>query len=107
MALKPHEQLELIVDRTVGQSIKYDLDYAGLGLCSEAGEVAGEIKKVLRNDNRLLTEDRKARILDELSDVLWYVQQVANLIDTDLPELIQHLDVKLTGRLEKNQINER
>jgi len=105
--LKPHEQLELIVSRTVVQNIKYDLEYAGLGLCSEAGEVAGELKKVLRNDNHLLTEDRKARILDELSDVLWYVQQIANLIDTDLPELIDHLDFKLEGRKVRNQINER
>ena len=43
------------------------LSYLGLGLSSEAGEVAGEIKKWLR-DGRL---DR-ASLIDELGDVAYY-----------------------------------
>lgn len=105
--MTPIERLELIVFRTAQEQIRKDLNYAGLGLCSEAGEVAGEIKKVLRNDWGALTEDRKERILDELSDVLWYVQLVADLIDTDISELIEHLDIKLAGRVVRGEINER
>lgn len=105
--MTPIERLELIVYRTAQEQINDSILYAGLGLTSEAGEVAGEIKKVLRNDGGRLTEDRKERILDELSDVLWYVQLISDLIDTDLPEIIEHLDFKLSGRVVRGEINER
>lgn len=45
---------------------RFHLDYLALGLMSEAGEVAGAIKKMLRDH-----ADSSA-LLDELGDVLWY-----------------------------------
>ena len=43
------------------------LSYLGLGLAGEAGEVAGEIKKLLR-DGKL----DQAALIDELGDVVYY-----------------------------------
>jgi NTP pyrophosphatase (non-canonical NTP hydrolase) len=43
------------------------LSYLGLGLAGEAGEVAGEIKKLLR-DGKL----DQATLIDELGDVVYY-----------------------------------
>ena len=57
------------------------LEYATLGLTSEAGEVAGKVKKYIRGDvNVLLPTD----VALELGDVLWYCAAVADAIGYDL-----------------------
>ena len=105
--MNANERLALIVKRTAQDHIYNNLYYAALGLTSEAGEVAGEVKKIIRNDKNSLTNGRSERILDELSDVLWYVQAMCVCIDSDLDELIEHLDFKLTDRMNHGTINER
>jgi len=98
-------QLSAIVERTAQYHL--EIDYGGLGLCSEAGEVAGELKKVIRNDHGVLTEERCAKIASELGDVLWYTQFIANMIGYTIPEIVHILDDKLSSRLENGTINER
>lgn len=56
-----------------GKNITYPL----LGLIGETGEVAEKIKKMIRDDNGILTDDRRAAISKELGDVLWYTQAVS------------------------------
>jgi NTP pyrophosphatase (non-canonical NTP hydrolase) len=52
-----------------------NLNYLALGLCSEAGEVAGKLKKILRGDpDRPTNHD----IMLELGDVLWYAFRLAD-----------------------------
>lgn len=46
--------------------------YAALGLAGEAGEVANEVKKIVRDDGALLTQARHTALVSELGDVLWY-----------------------------------
>lgn len=70
----------LFTDRTNAEA----LQYAGLGLVGEAGEVAGAIKKVIRDNNGELDDERAAAIADELGDVLWYVARVADAIGITL-----------------------
>ncbi len=71
-----------------------NLLYPTLGLCGEAGEVAEKVKKMLRDDAGLLTEERRAALGAELGDVLWYVAQVATEAGLDL-------DALAAGNLEK------
>lgn len=54
------------------------LEYCVLGLVSEAGEVAGVVKKWLRGDYGEAT--MRAKMLDELGDVLWYVALTADRV---------------------------
>lgn len=53
------------------------LEYLTLGLTSEAGEVAGKVKKIIRGDKEL-DKELALKIFDELSDVCWYVANICN-----------------------------
>lgn len=61
--------------------------YPIIGLCGEAGEVANEIKKLYRDDNGFLTNERKEKIIEEMGDVLWYLASLANYLHLDLGDI--------------------
>ncbi len=71
--------------------------YPALGLASEAGEVAGKAKKLIRGDYTL-TEEVKAAIADELGDALWYLAATARDIDMSLDDIAQANLEKLWDR---------
>ena len=56
---------------------------AALGLASEAGEVAGTIKKIAERHSNL-TGEYERRITQELGDVMWYVAELCSAIGVDL-----------------------
>ena len=64
----------------------------------EGGEVANEVKKIYRDDAGFVTEDRRAKIADELGDVLWYVAELAHQIGWTLEEIGQQNLDKLANR---------
>ena len=53
------------------------LSYVTLGLVGEAGEISNKVKKVLRDDEGIVTSDRRNAIAKELGDVLWYAAAIA------------------------------
>jgi NTP pyrophosphatase (non-canonical NTP hydrolase) len=60
--------------------------------------VAEHAKKVIRDDDSILTDERRAAMSKELGDVLWYVAQLASELDLDLDEVAaENLD-KLFSR---------
>lgn len=46
--------------------------YPTLGLTGEAGEVSDKVKKVLRDNDSVFTDEKKLEIAKEIGDVLWY-----------------------------------
>lgn len=60
------------------------LSYCALGLAGEAGEVAGEVKKMIRNDDGVLTPERKEKIEKEMGDVLWYLAEMSTVLGINL-----------------------
>lgn len=75
------------------------IEYLALGLVSEAGEVAGKIKKLIR-DGSLNSED----MLSELGDVLWYVARLADELAFDLDVVIDYNEEKLQSRKDRNEL---
>jgi len=67
-------------------NIGSNLDYPTLGLCSEAGEVAGVIKKVQRDHGGDLTPKRE-QLIKELGGVLWYAAQLATEAGLSLQDI--------------------
>lgn len=55
----------------------------GLGIAGEAGEVADLIKKTVFHGHEI----DKDEICKELGDVLWYVSQIARLMELTLEEV--------------------
>lgn len=81
------------------------LVYTTMGLASEAGEVAGKVKKVIRDNGGLMSREKKAEIADELGDVLWYVARLAAHLEIDLNDIASLNLIKLTSRKERNVIS--
>lgn len=73
------------------------LSYLALGLNGEAGEVADEVKKAIRNDGEISAQ-RRAKILEEVGDVLWCITRIAIEFDTPLSEIAQANIDKLEKR---------
>ncbi|HEY6019909.1 MAG TPA: nucleoside triphosphate pyrophosphohydrolase family protein, partial [Candidatus Paceibacterota bacterium] len=77
--------------------------YLALGLASEAGEVAGKIKKWIRRDINP-TCDLLNCVDAEMGDVLWYISQWCNETGTSLSNLMKRNIEKLEARKQHNTI---
>jgi len=60
--------------------------------------VAEHAKKVLRDDDGSITDERRAAMSKELGDVLWYVAQLASELELDLDEVAAENLEKLFSR---------
>ncbi|MDO8584096.1 MAG: nucleoside triphosphate pyrophosphohydrolase family protein [bacterium] len=76
--------------------------YPTLGLVGEAGEVAEKIKKVIRDNQGIMTEEKKLELQKELGDVLWYVAQMATELGLSLDQVAFTNIVKLYSRMERS-----
>jgi NTP pyrophosphatase (non-canonical NTP hydrolase) len=80
------------------------LFYTVLGLTNEAGEVAGVVKKMLRDANGELRIDIEQKIAAELGDVLWYVAMVAKEIGYTLDTIATDNIKKLHSREQRGKL---
>lgn len=71
-----------------------ELLHASLGITGEAGEVADAVKKSIFY-NRPLDIDN---IVEELGDIMFYVQAMAGLVGSDLESVIEANYTKLAKR---------
>lgn len=85
--------------------------YPALGLVDEAGEVAGKVKKILRdrvgqikNDDGILDPEVKDMMTKELGDVLWYLSQLAREFEIDLQDIANKNVEKILSRQERGKI---
>jgi len=78
--------------------------YPALGLVNEAGEVAGKVKKVLRDNGGVFSGDKRKQIADEVGDVLWYIAALAQDLGISMEEIALTNLAKLKDRQERNVI---
>lgn len=80
------------------------IEYLVLGLASEAGEVAGKLKKIIRDENGEFTQANKESLAAEVGDVLWYCAQLAKHLDMNLSLIASNNLRKLESRSERGVI---
>ncbi len=78
--------------------------YPTLGLTNEAGEVAGKVKKVLRDYEGKFEGENLNKIADEVGDVLWYLAALAEDLGFTLDEIAERNITKLTDRRNRGVI---
>jgi NTP pyrophosphatase (non-canonical NTP hydrolase) len=80
------------------------IEYTALGLVSEAGEVAGKIKKVIRDNDSVFSLEKSEEIASEVADVLWYCAQLLKSLGVSLGDAAQGNLDKLNSRKERGVI---
>jgi len=79
--------------------------YPTLGLVGEAGEVAEKIKKVLRDEEGTLSDEKKEEIKKELGDVLWYLAALSRELGFTLQDVAEKNIEKLMSRKERGALH--
>ncbi|MEZ4200547.1 MAG: nucleoside triphosphate pyrophosphohydrolase family protein [Candidatus Paceibacterota bacterium] len=86
-----------------------NLQYLGLGIADEAGEVAGKVKKLMRDHNITsvhdLTDELRTELVKEVGDVLWYIAQIATEVGVELDALAEKNIEKLYSRMDRNTLH--
>jgi NTP pyrophosphatase (non-canonical NTP hydrolase) len=82
------------------------LMYVTLGLTGEAGEIANDVKKTVRDDAGVLSETRQQQIINELGDVLWYMAMMCYELDTTLETIAIRNLAKLRKRQHENTLHD-
>lgn len=83
-----------------GEGTPLAIAYVALGL-GEAGEVQGKVKKILRDDDFIVTDEKREAIALELGDVLWYVARMADELGYSLQQIADKNIEKLFDRAER------
>ncbi|MCF4164716.1 nucleoside triphosphate pyrophosphohydrolase family protein [Zavarzinia compransoris] len=78
------------------------LEYLGLGLASEAGEVAGVVKKWIRDGTS--EDELRARLAAEMGDVCWYLAELCSAAGLDLGDVFAANMRKLQDRMDRGVI---
>ena len=82
------------------------LEYLALGLTSEAGEVAGKVKKLIRDGEDVEGfEMKKIAIASEVGDVLWYCAMMAKEVGVPLNTIMKENLEKLHSRRERGKLS--
>ena len=79
--------------------------YCALGAASESAEIAGKVKKVLRDRNGDLDSDSKKDIISEMGDTLWYLSEMASVLNVRLDTVAASNLAKLRSRTERGTLH--
>lgn len=80
------------------------LTYDGLGL-GEAGEVQGKIKKIIRDNGGVITEENKHELIGEMGDTLWYLASMCDILGITLEEVADYNIEKLRSRIRRGTMH--
>ena len=81
-----------------------DMMYPTLGLCGESGEIAEKVKKMIRDDGGVLTDERRDLLKKELGDVMWYIAALCHELGFSMGEVAQENIDKLYSRMDRNKL---
>ncbi len=108
MALKTIKTLDEYQENAINTRIypqEMAIPYCALGLTGESGEIAEKVKKIIRDDGGVVSEEKRKDLIKELGDVLWYLTDMADQLGATLQEVAQTNYEKLESRKSRGQIS--
>lgn len=101
MNLNDYQQwtLSTAVYPGAGEHGFHEINYLVHGITSEAGEISGKLKKIIRGDT--VSPDA---FISEVSDVLWYLTRICDNLGITLEQLADFSFHKLENRKKNNTI---
>lgn len=75
-----------------------EIFHLALGLAGETGEVMEKLKKAVRDNNAIITDETTDSIKKELGDVLWYIAVLSDYLGVDLQDIAESNLKKLQDR---------
>lgn len=80
--------------------------YPLIGLFGEAGELANNLKKVIRDNNFVITPEIKDKLEDEKGDVSWYDVILDSELKIDPDHKLDNNVIKLLKRKANNTVHD-
>lgn len=81
-----------------------NITYPALGLAGESGEVCEKFKKVIRDNEGIVSEEKTQEIKKELGDVMWYLANICCELGLTMEEVAEANIEKLFSRKERNKL---
>ncbi len=101
--MKLNEYQEL-TSKTAIYPKEHGVNYCILGLNGESGELCNKYKKVIRDNNGVLSEEKRKDLIQETGDCLWYISQLCSELGVTLSEVAESNISKLLDRKQRNVI---
>ena len=79
--------------------------YPAFGIGGETGEVLNKIKKILRDENFSISDEKKDELIKEIGDLLWYIAALSTELKINLNDIAEKNIAKLSSRKERNQLH--
>lgn len=95
---------QLWSDKTALYPKDAGITYTVIGLANEAGECLGIVKKMMRDDNNILTEEKRDKLIAEVGDVAWYLARVCTELGIAMEDVFDLNVAKLEDRLKRDVI---
>jgi NTP pyrophosphatase (non-canonical NTP hydrolase) len=102
-AVKTMEEIERMAEARNKIEKLLGIFYVGLGL-GEAGEFQNKLKKVLRDNGGVISDEMRAGMRKELGGILWYVAQACTELDLSMGEVALENTEILASRMERGVI---
>jgi len=78
--------------------------YPTLGLCGESGEFAEKIKKMIRDDDGVMTDEKRVELIKEASDIMWYLSAVCKELGVSMGSVARTNLDKLHSRMKRGKL---
>jgi NTP pyrophosphatase (non-canonical NTP hydrolase) len=78
--------------------------YPTLGLVGECGEVAGKMKKLIRDDKWIMKPDRMTAIIKELGDCCWYLANICCDTNLELNTIYEKINSSVAYKINRLSI---
>ncbi|MBD3408415.1 MAG: hypothetical protein GF411_19990 [Candidatus Lokiarchaeota archaeon] len=93
-----HHEIASIVSELPPHDNDNNVYYAALGLSGEVGEFCNKLKKVMRDNDGIVSDEFRGFAADEIGDILWYVAAICSELDIDMMTCAAHNLNKLKSR---------